>query len=172
MCTMLVFAAHTTTTHLIGNGMLALLRQPEALAMLRADLSEPAMERAVEEFLRYDGPVQVARRVVLEPIQIDGRRIDAEEIIFPMLNAANRDPRQFPDPDRLDLARTQNRHIAFGFGPHFCAGAPLARMEAQIAFTAILRKLDDIQLAGPVEWIESFGFRGLKALPLEFRVSQ
>jgi cytochrome P450 len=172
MCTMLVFAAHTTTTHLIGNGMLALLRQPEALAMLRADLSEPTMERAVEEFLRYDGPVQVARRVVLEPIQIDGRRIDAEEIIFPMLNAANRDPQQFPDPDRLDLARAQNRHIAFGFGPHFCAGAPLARMEAQIAFTAILQKLDDIQIAGPVEWIESFGFRGLKALPLEFRVSQ
>jgi cytochrome P450 len=168
-CMMLVFAAHTTTTHLIGNGMLALLRQPEALAGLRADPSRPAMTRAVEELLRFDGPVQVARRVALETIEIDGRRVARGEIVFPMLNAANRDPRQFPDPDRLDLARAENRHIAFGIGAHFCPGAPLARMEGQIAFTAILQRLDDIRVVGPLDWIESFGFRGLKGLPLEFR---
>ena len=171
MCAMLVFAAHTTTTHLIGNGMLALLRQPEALETLRADLTPLSIERAVDELLRYDGPVQVARRVVVVTIEIDGRSLQTGEIIFPMLNAANRDPQQFPEPDRLDFNRKQNRQIAFGLGPHFCAGAPLARMEAEIAFEAILRKLKDIQIAGPIEWLGSFGFRGLKALPLEFRVS-
>ncbi len=171
-CMMLVFAAHTTTTHLIGNGMLALLRHPEALAALRADLSRPAVARAVEEFLRYDGPVQVARRVVLEPSEIRGRRIAPGEILFPLLNAANRDPEQFPDPERLDVGRAENRHIAFGIGPHFCPGAPLARMEGQIAFTAILKRLDDVRVVGTPEWIESFGFRGVKALPLEFRASQ
>ena len=123
-CMMLVFAAHATTTHLIGNGILALLRHPDALASLRADLSPAAVARAVEELLRYDGPVQVARRVVLEPIEIGGRHLARGEIVFPMLNAANRDPQQFPDPERLDLARTENRHIAFGYGGHFCAGAP------------------------------------------------
>jgi hypothetical protein len=168
-CMMLVFAAHTTTTHLIGNGMHALLRHPEALATLRADLSRGAVVRAVEELLRYDGPVQVARRVALEPIELGGRRIARGEIVFPMLNAANRDPHQFPDPDRLDLARAENRHIAFGVGAHFCPGAPLARMEGQIAFTAILQALEDVHVGGALDWIESFGFRGLKTLPLEFR---
>jgi cytochrome P450 len=168
-CMMLVFAAHTTTTHLIGNGMLALLRHPEALASLTADPSPEAVNRAVEEMLRYDGPVQVARRVVRESIEVGGRRLASGELVFPMLNAANRDPDQFAEPDRFDLMRTENRHIAFGFGGHFCPGAPLARMEAQIAFTVILRATSEIRLAGPVEWIESFGFRGVKTLPLEFR---
>jgi cytochrome P450 len=88
-----------------------------------------------------------------------------------MLNAANRDPKQFPEPDRLDLTRTDNRHIAFGYGAHFCPGAPLARMEGQIALKAILSALEDIQLIAGVDWIESFGFRGLKALPLKFRTA-
>jgi cytochrome P450 len=168
-CMMLVFAAHTTTTHLIGNGMLALLRHPEALASLIADPSQEAVNRAVEEMLRYDGPVQVARRVVREPIEVAGRRLAGGDLVFPMLNAANRDPEQFDEPDRLDITRRENRHIAFGFGAHFCPGAPLARMEAQIAFTVILRSIQEIRLADEVEWIESFGFRGVKALPLEFR---
>jgi cytochrome P450 len=169
-CMMLVFAAHTTTTHLIGNGMIALLRHPEALTKLTADPSQEAVNRAVEEMLRYDGPVQVARRVVREPIEIGGRRLSGGDLVFPMLNAANRDPEQFAEPDRFDITRSENRHIAFGFGAHFCPGAPLARMEAQIAFTQILRAVGEIRLAGPVEWIESFGFRGAKALQLEFRV--
>jgi cytochrome P450 len=168
-CMMLVFAAHTTTTHLIGNGMLALLRHPEALASLIADPSQEPVNRAVEEMLRYDGPVQVARRVVREPIEVAGRRLAGGDLVFPMLNAANRDPEQFDEPDRLDITRRENRHIAFGFGAHFCPGAPLARMEAQIAFTVILRSIHEIRLADEVEWIESFGFRGVKALPLEFR---
>jgi cytochrome P450 len=168
-CVMLVFAAHTTTTHLIGNGMLALLRHPEALTALRADLSRPAVVRAVEELLRYDGPVQVARRVVVEPMELGGHALARGAMIFPMLNAANRDPLQFPDPDRLDLARAENRHIAFGVGAHFCSGAALARMEGQIAFPALVRGLADMRLAGAMDWIESFGFRGLKTLPLEFR---
>jgi len=170
-CMMLVFAAHTTTTHLIGNGAVALLRHPGSLAALRADLAPAAIARAVEELLRYDGPVQVARRVVREPIEIGERKLAPGDIVFPMLNAANRDPDQFPEPERLDLARANNRHIAFGYGPHFCPGAPLARMEGQIALTAILGTFDDIRLAEPVDWIESFGFRGLKALPLEFRAA-
>jgi cytochrome P450 len=170
-CTMLVFAAHTTTTHLIGNGMIALLRHPEVLTALRGDLTPATIARAVEEFLRYDGPVQVARRVVRQSIEIGGRRLSPGDIVFPMLNAANRDPAQFPDPDRLDVTRANNRHIAFGYGAHFCPGAPLARMEGQIAFAAILPALDNVRLAGPVDWIESFGFRGLKALPLEFRAA-
>lgn len=168
-CMMLVFAAHTTTTHLIGNGMIALLRHPDILAALRNALTPATIACAVEELLRYDGPVQVARRVIREPIEIRGRRLARGDIVFPMLNAANRDPEQFPDPDRLDLARANNRHIAFGYGSHFCPGAPLARLEAQIAFAALLPALDDARLAGPIEWIESFGFRGLKALPIEFR---
>jgi cytochrome P450 len=168
-CMMLVFAAHTTTTHLIGNGMVALLRHPDALASLATDPSPDAVSRAVEEMLRYDGPVQVARRVVREPIEIGGRRLARGDLVFPMLNAANRDPEQFAEPDRFDIVRDENRHIAFGFGAHFCPGAPLARMEAQIAFTEILRAVDEIRLAGPIDWIESFGFRGVKALPLEFR---
>jgi cytochrome P450 len=168
-CMMLVFAAHTTTTHLIGNGMVALLRHPDALASLATDPSPEEVSRAVEEILRYDGPVQVARRVVREPIEIGGRRLASGDLVFPMLNAANRDPEQFAEPDRFDIMRSENRHIAFGFGAHFCPGAPLARMEAQIAFTEILRAIDEIRLAGPIEWIESFGFRGVKALRLEFR---
>lgn len=168
-CMMLVFAAHTTTTHIIGNGVLALLRHPEALASLSADPSQEAVNRAVEEILRYDGPVQVARRVVREPMEIGGRSLGVGELVFPMLNAANRDPEQFSDPDRLDITRRENRHIAFGFGAHFCPGAPLARMEAQLAFAGILRSMSNIRLAGPIDWIESFGFRGVKALPLEFR---
>jgi cytochrome P450 len=170
-CMMLVFAAHTTTTHLIGNGMLAFLRHPEALAALRNDLAPAKLATAVEELLRYDGPVQVARRVVREPMEIGGTQLSPGDIVFPMLNAANRDPEQFPEPDRLDLTRTDNRHIAFGYGAHFCPGAPLARMEGQIAFKAILSALEDIQLIAGVDWIESFGFRGLKALPLKFRTA-
>jgi cytochrome P450 len=168
-CMMLVFAAHTTTTHLIGNGMLALLRHPEALASLTANPSQEAVNLAVEEMLRYDGPVQVARRVVREPIEVGGRCLAGGELVFPMLNAANRDPEQFAEPDRFDITRRENRHVAFGFGAHFCPGGPLVRMEAQIAFTVILRAVNEIRLADPVEWIESFGFRGVKALPLEFR---
>jgi len=169
-CMMLVFAAHTTTTHLIGNGLLALLRQPEAMTMLRADTSPASVARAVEELLRYDGPVQVARRVAVETIELAGRRIRPGDMVFPMLNAANRDPAQFAEPDRLDLARSDNRHIAFGFGPHFCAGAPLARMEAQIALTAVVTKFRDLQIAGPIQWIDSFGFRGLKSFRLDVHV--
>src|SRR5262249_28222597 len=118
-----------------------------------------------------DGPVQVARRVVREPMEIGGRRLAPGDIVFPMLNAANRDPEQFPEPDRLDVTRAENRHIAFGYGPHFCPGAQLARMEGQIAFAAILKMFNDIRLAGRADWIESFGFRGLKALPLELRAA-
>lgn len=168
-CMMLVFAAHTTTTHLVGNGMLALLRHPEVLGALIADPCRDAVSRAVEEMLRYDGPVQVARRVVREPIDVGGRPLATGDLVYPMLNAANRDPEQFPEPDRFDITRSDNRHIAFGFGAHFCPGAPLARMEAQLAFTVLLKSVREIRLAGPVEWIESFGFRGVKALPLELR---
>lgn len=168
-CMMLVFAAHTTTTHLIGNGMLALLRHPEAYGALKSNPSQQAIGAAVEEMLRYDGPVQVARRVVREPIELRGQRLRRGELVYPMLNAANRDPEQFTAAEQFDVTREGNRHIAFGFGAHFCPGAPLVRLEAHHAFRAIMRSRSRIRLAGPIEWLDSFGFRGLTALPLELR---
>ncbi|HEU4405581.1 MAG TPA: cytochrome P450 [Polyangiaceae bacterium] len=165
-CALLLFAAHSTTTHLLGNGALALLRNRDQLELLRAD---PALvDSAVEELLRYDGPIQTIRRVVKEPLEFRGARFAAGDLVFPMLNAANRDPAEFPDPERLDVRRAPNRHIGFGFGIHFCPGAPLARMEGQIAFRALLRRSDRFELAEgrEVRWLEWFGVRGLRELHL------
>jgi cytochrome P450 len=166
-CILLLFAGHETTTNLIGNGVLALLRHPAQARALRdhADLAGSA----VEEILRYDGPTPTMVRVAVEDIELQGRTMRRGDRVFTMINAANRDPRQFAEPDRLDLARANNRHIAFGYGIHFCLGAPLARLEAQIALPALLRALGEPALdVGEPAWLDSLVFRGVKSLPVKF----
>ena len=166
-CVLLLFAGHETTTNLIGNGLLSLLRHPDALAALRADPS--LIEPAIEELLRYDGPTQAQVRVALEDIELHGKTIRAGDRVFVMVNAANRDPARFPEPDRLDLARADNAHVAFGYGAHFCVGAPLARLEGQLAIAAVVRRFQDLARApGELTWLPSMVFRGVRSLPVTF----
>jgi cytochrome P450 len=162
---LLFLAGHETTANLIGNGVLALLRHPAELARLRDD---PALiESAVEELLRYDSPVQRVSRITTGDVVIGDRTIPSGSLAMALLAAANRDPAHFPDPDRLDLARRDNRHLAFGSGIHFCLGAPLARLEGRIVFAALLRRCPRLALATDrVEWRQTFALRALMALPV------
>jgi cytochrome P450 len=166
----LIVAGHDTTTTLIGNGTVALLRHPDQLASLRADLS--LVPRAVEELLRYDAPVPHSTfRYATEAVDLGGATIPAGAQVIISLASANRDPARFPEPDRLDLTRRDNRHLAFGHGIHFCLGAGLARMEGQLAFETLLRRFPELRLAVPVEelrWDHGDGLvlRGLSALPI------
>ena len=156
-----------TTTNLIGNGLLALLRHPEEMERLRNDSA--LVPTAVEELLRYESPSQHTARLARDDVELGGRLIKRGQAVIAVMGAANRDPERFPDPDRLDLARTDNRHLAFGWAAHFCFGAPLARIEGQIAFSALLRRLPNLQLRpGPVTWRSNLGLRGLTALPVTF----
>ncbi len=132
-CILLLVAGHETTVNLIGNGTLALLRHPAELRRLREH--PEIIGSAVEELLRYDGPVQRTARIPSADVTIAGRKISKGELVLPFIGAADRDPAQFADPDRLDLTRADNRHVAFGWGIHFCLGAPLARVEGQIAIS-------------------------------------
>ncbi len=163
----LLTASQETTTSLIGNGLLALLRHPDQLRRLQA---EPALVKgALEELLRYDSPVQRQLRLATEDFEIGHQRIRKGEIVSPFLGAANRDPAQFPDPDRLDITRPDNRHTAFGYGIHFCVGAPVARVEVAIALTTLLRRLPGIRLATAApEFKPDVTVRGLKTLPVVF----
>ncbi len=171
MCSTLFVAGHDTTRNLIGNGMLALLQNPDQLARLKADPS--LIPSAVEEFLRFESPFQRMSRVAKEHLEIGGKRIRKGQAVLEMLGAANRDPQQFSDPDRLDVSRQPNRHVAFGVGIHFCIGAPLARVEAPIAFRSILDRLSSIRLGtSAIEWRESIAVRGLKSLPIVFKSAQ
>jgi cytochrome P450 len=164
---LLLAAGHETTVNLIGNGTLALLRNPEQLALLRR--SPGLIKEAVEELLRYDAPVQIASRILAEDVNLDGRVLRKGSEVLPVLGAANRDPAQFPDPDRLDLTRQENRHLSFGGGIHYCVGAPLARAEAQIAFGQMVQRFANLKLAeGDLEWRPMAVLRGLKALPVTF----
>ena len=166
-CILLLIAGHETTVNLIGNGVLALLRNPGELERLRA--TPGLITNAVEELLRYDGPVQRTARVASAAATIGGRTIAKGEMVMPFIGAADRDPSQFPDPDRLDLARADNRHIAFGWGIHFCLGAPLARVEGQIAIDALVRRLPRLELmTDEPEYRQSLTLRGLKTLPVKF----
>jgi cytochrome P450 PksS len=169
MIGLLLTAGHETTTNLIGNGMLALLQHPDALRRLRDDPS--LMESAVEELLRFASPVETSTfRYAREDLELAGTRILRGEIVLGVIAAANRDPAQFEDPDRLDLARAPNKHLSFGLGGHFCLGAPLARLEGRIALGALLRRLPRLGLAHPdrpPRWRRGMVFRGLEALPLK-----
>jgi len=165
-CVMLTYAGHVTTAHLIGNGVLALLRNPSQLALLRQDPS--LIRAAVEEMFRYDGPIQAMVRVADRDMELHGTAIRHGDRLFPMLNAANRDPERFDDPDAFNIVRGDTRHIVFGYGPHTCIGMPLARLEIPIAFARLLERIDAIELAGPVRWINSVAFRGPATLPVTF----
>lgn len=167
-CMLLLAAGHGTTTELIGNGLLALLRHPDQLERLR---DEPALaESAVTEFLRLDGPVQMTSRLAKEDLEIGGQAIRAGENVMIVLGAANHDPAQFPDPDQLKLTRSENRHVAFGHGIHFCVGAPLAQLEGQVVFPTLLRRFPKMRLAtDTLTWEPSLVFRGLTALPIALR---
>jgi cytochrome P450 len=160
-------AGHETTVNLIGNGLLALHRNPDQLALLRAN---PALiTNAIEEFLRYDSSVQMAGRVALEDIDdLGGKKIPKGESVLCLLGSANRDPAVYPDrPDRLDIVRPNVRPLSFGGGIHFCLGAQLARIEAEVAIATLLRRLPDLRLddAKTPEWRPTFVLRGLKSLP-------
>ena len=157
-----------TTTNLIGNGLLTLLRNPAEMERLRADSS--LIPSAVEELLRYESPSQHTARLAPADVEMGGKRIRERQAVIAVMGAANRDPERFPEPDRLDITRQDNRHLAFGWAAHFCFGAALARLEGQIAFEAILRRLPNLTLdpTTPLVWRDNLGLRGLKALPLSF----
>jgi cytochrome P450 len=165
---LLLLAGNETTTNLIGNGMLALTRYPDELQRLRR---EPELIRpAVEEMLRFDGPVQSTVRHIREDMEIAGTRVEAGTLIFVLVAAADRDPAQFKDPDRFAIARSPNDHLAFGEGIHFCIGAPLARMEGAIAIGSLIERFKRIRPAmpeAPLKYKGSYFLRGLASLPLE-----
>jgi cytochrome P450 len=167
---LLMVAGNETTTNLIGNGTVALLRNPDEFAKLRDDPG--LVTSAVEELVRYDSPVQVTVRFVKEEMTFAGQVMKRHQLAAVVLGAANRDPEHFDEPDRLDLARLDNRHLAFGHGTHFCLGSQLARMEAQVAFEAIATRLPDLKLAddplGSLDWGDNVVLRGLRSLPVRF----
>jgi pimeloyl-[acyl-carrier protein] synthase len=164
MLVLLLIAGHETTVNLIGNGVLALLRNPDQLALLR---SRPELlTGAVEELLRWDSPVQLTGRVVGEDCELGGRTLRRGEFVLTLLGAANRDPAQFSDPDHLDLTRDPNQHFSFGRGIHFCLGAPLARLEGRLAIGSLVRRFPDLRLDGEPVRSETITLRGLRSLPL------
>jgi hypothetical protein len=165
-CIITMVGGQETTTNLLGNGVLALLRNPGELERLRAN---PALvPSAVEELLRFESPTQYTGRIAAHDTELGGKQIKQKQAVFAVLGAGNRDPERFPNPDRLDLARPDNKHLAFGWGAHFCFGAPLARMEAQIAFEELLRLQDWALEPKPLKWRTNLALRGLTALPISF----
>lgn len=159
-------AGHETTVNLIGNGMLALLQNPDQIAALRA---EPELiDEGINEIARYDAPVQLVARIALADIDLDGTLIPAGSKIMVLLGAASRDPERYPDPDRLDLRRKDVKPLAFGGGPHYCIGAMLGKLEGRLVFTELLRRYRRISLAEPeLVWRPHINFRGLSRLPLQ-----
>ncbi|GAB3139943.1 cytochrome P450 [Micromonospora sonneratiae] len=171
MVFLLLVAGHETTVNLIGNGTLVLLTEPQRWDRL---VAEPDLvPGAVEEFLRFESPVQTAgARIAVEPIELGGQLIPAGDIVLVSLLSANRDPEQFAEPDRFDPTRPTNPHLAFGRGIHFCLGAPLARLEGEIAFRTLLRAFPGMRLAvptGEVPWRPGLTLRGLASLPVRLK---
>lgn len=168
LCMLLLGAGHETTTNLIGNAALALLRHPGERRRLQEDPS--LIGSAVEEFLRYDSPIQATDRVATEDCDIHGHAVRKGQLVAVVLGAANRDPARFADPDRLDLGRSDNDHLAFGRGVHFCLGAALARLEAQIAIPALLARFPRLEGdTSALHWHRSIILRGVEALPVSLR---
>jgi len=170
MAFLLLVAGHETTVNLIASGTLALLQHPDQLELLRTNPSLTKTE--IEELLRYTSPLETAtERYAREDVTIAGVTIPRGSLVLAAVASANRDARQFENPDRLDITRGNNRHLAFGHGPHFCLGAPLARLEDQIAIPALIRRLPRLRLAIPAErlrWRATPILRGLEALPVLF----
>jgi cytochrome P450 len=166
-CIITMIGGQETTTNLIASGTLTLLRNPAELAKLRGNLS--LIPSAVEELLRYESPVQHTARLAPEDTVLDGKHIRKRQAVIAVMAAANRDPARFPDPDRLDITREDNRHVAFGWGAHFCFGGPLARLESQIVFEEMLQWFPQWSLEpGPLVWRTNLGIRGLTSLPVNF----
>jgi cytochrome P450 len=167
-CILILVAGHETTVNLIGNGALALLRHPYQLELLRND---PSLGRgAVEEILRFDPPVQFTGRIALEEMEISGHVLPKGQQAMILLASANRDPDVFVDPDRFDITRQENRHLSFGHGVHYCVGAPLARVEGEIALGTLVRRLRGLRLLTEApEYKENIILRGLASLPVGFQ---
>ena len=164
---MLMTGGQETTTNLIGNGLLTLLSRPEQLERLRGSIS--LLPSAIEEMLRYESPIQYTSRLAPNDLQMGGKTIRRRQAVLAVMGAANRDPGRFPEPDRFDICRQDNRHLAFAWAAHFCFGAPLARIEGQVAFETVLRRLPNLKLAPePVNWRENLAFRGLTTLKVTF----
>jgi len=158
-----------TTTNLIGNGLLTLCRHPEKMQWLRENPDK--IQPAVEELLRYESPSQHTARLAPADVELGGKQIKHRQAVIAVMAAGNRDPQRFSDPDTLDLERTENRHLAFGWAAHFCFGAPLAKIEGQIAFNSLLKKFPALSIAPetPLVWRENLGLRGLKKLPVRLQ---
>ncbi|WP_119166022.1 cytochrome P450 [Algihabitans albus] len=165
-CIFLLNAGHETTTNLIGNGIAALLEYPDQMVRLRAE--PDLIVTAVEEFLRFESSNQLGNRRLLEPAEIDGVALEAGTLVTLGIGAANRDPAQFPEPDRLDIGRTPNRHLAFGGGIHACAGMTLARLEGKIAIGRLLARMPEIRRAGAYRRGGRARFRGFLSYPIAF----
>lgn len=170
MVALLLVAGHETTVNLLGNGMLALFEHPDELAKLQRDPS--LIKAAVEEMLRYNGPLETSTsRFAREDLEFCGAHIPRGELVMVVLTSANRDRLRFEAPDQLDITREDNRHVAFGYGAHYCVGAPLARMEGQIGVTTLLRRLPDIRLAVPlreIQWRPGLLMRSARQIPVVF----
>jgi len=168
LASLLLAAGNETTTNLIGNAVLLLLRHKDERKRLQDDLA--LIPGAVEECLRFEPPVQLTDRAVVEPVELAGVRLEPGTIVAALIAAANRDPEQFPDPDRFDVGRSENRHLAFGSGNHYCIGAALARLEAQVALEGLLRRYPDFEGPPmPPAWKPSIVLRGPTALPVRLR---
>jgi len=161
-----LLAGHETTTGLIGNGLLSLLERGESMHALTRDAA--ILRPAIEEMLRFDSPLQYLTRRATSAVELGGQSIEAGELVLPVLGSANRDGSQFPQPDRFDPARRPNRHVAFGHNIHFCLGAPLARLEAQIVFQRLLSRLPGLRRSGEIAWRQNPMFRALDTLPVAF----
>jgi cytochrome P450 len=167
-CIITMVGGQETTTNLIGNGLLALLHNPQVMEEIRSDLS--LIPSAVEELLRYEAPSQYTTRLAPCDVELGGKTIRQGQATIAIMAAGNRDPERFVDPDHIDIHRTDNRHLAFGWAAHFCFGAPLARIEGQAAFEALLRRFSDLTLEpGPLVWRRNLGLRGLESLPITFK---
>lgn len=170
-CIVTMVGGLETTTNLIGNGILSLLRNPDQMARLRSDPT--IMPAAVEELLRYESPSQHTARLAPEDTVLGGKTIRKRQAVIAVMAAGNRDPERFPDPDRLDFDRVDNKHLAFGWAAHFCFGAPLARIEGLIAFTELLQRFPVLEMTGaPLVWRENLGLRGLESLELSYQANR
>jgi cytochrome P450 len=164
---LLLVAGHETTVNLIGNGVLALLRAPDQLNLLRR--SPELVSGAVDELLRYDSPVQMTQRVATEDLELADHRVTAGDELLLVLGAANRDPSVFTEPNRLDVRRDARRHVAFGGGIHHCLGASLARLQGQVALSAVIARFSRLELVGRPIRRPTFTLRGLESLPVVVR---